>query len=537
MSVKSSESELKASQIFNAIYNVSQIKKIDEEAVIQLFKRAVEQVILGQYDPDAELEFIIDRDKKQFKIINHTKIVTEEPKTDEEKDNFCTCIEITVKEAQAINPSAEVGDMISDEIDFERFHKRDYQKILSIFNQQIRELEKQMTFEKYSQLIGNIVKAKITNITKTGTLMEFYDGTVAYMPPSTTNLRLLANLRPGDLLDVYIEEVKPESKNAQVLVSSVESKLLNKLFEQEIPEVAAGYVEIVKVVRIPGERSKVAIRKTESAPFALEELGTVIGKNHERIEVISKQLKNEKIDVVLYNDDKKKFVMNAVSPSRVIDIVEREDSTPQFNSFTVIVPNAHHTLAIGKKGQNVRLASELTKSRLEIISQDQADQLQIKYSFENANITEEEAKLKYEGKRLNLKSITTRKNPRKSNDSILDSTFNISEFDRDLAELRQKAQQTDQVFEKQLYDSISDEDIEKTWLDMQNELNNSDSEIDDLLDVYSEDIKEVEIKDKAQIEADYEKITSTKMKDFKKDDDLSAGLEDLDLGDLDNEDW
>ncbi|CRH47137.1 Transcription elongation protein nusA [Chlamydia trachomatis] len=228
--------------------------------------------------------------------------------------------------------------------------------------------------------------------------------------------------------------------------------------------------------------------------------------------------------------------MNAVSPSRVIDIVEREDSTPQFNSFTVIVPNAHHTLAIGKKGQNVRLASELTRSRLEIISQDQADQLQIKYSFENANITEEEAKLKYEGKRLNLKSITTRKNPRKSNDSILDSTFNISEFDQDLAELRQKAQQTDQVFEKQLYDSISDEDIEKTWLDMQNELNNSDSEIDDLLDVYSEDIKEVEIKDKAQIEADYEKITSTKMKDFKKDDDLSAGLEDLDLGDLDNED-
>lgn len=84
---------------------------------------------------------------------------------------------------------------------------------------------------------------------------------------------------------------------------------------------------------------------------------------------------------------------------------------------------------------------------------------------------------------------------------------------------------------------FQDEDIEKTWLDMQNELNNSDSEIDDLLDVYSEDIKEVEIKDKAQIEADYEKITSTKMKDFKKDDDLSAGLEDLDLGDLDNEDW
>ncbi|WP_330463227.1 transcription termination factor NusA [Metamycoplasma gateae] len=535
MSIKSTNTALKAKEIFNAIYNVSQIKRIDEDIVINLFKGAVEQVILGQYDPDAELEFIIDKENKQFKIINHTKIVTEEPKTDEEKDNFCPCIEITIKEALEINPNIEEGDIISDEIDFERFHKRDYQKILSIFNQQIRELEKQMIFNKYINLIGSIVKAKITNITKTGTLMEFQDGTVAYMPPSTTNLRLLANLRPGDLIDVYIEEVKPESKNAQVLVSSVESKLLNKLFEQEIPEVALGYVELVKVVRIPGERAKVAIRKTESAPFALEELGTVIGKNSERIEAISKQLKDEKIDVVLYDEDKIKFVMNAVSPSRVIDILEKEDSTEQFKSYIVIVPNAQHTLAIGKRGQNVRLASELTKSRLDIISQAQADQMGIQYTFEKANISEEEAKLKYQGQKLNLKPIN-KKPARKSFDSILDSSFNISEFDEDLAELRQKAQQTEQVFEKQLYESNIDDDIEKALSEIQNEFNFNIEEDPDY-DVYSENIKDVVVKDKKEIEEDYEKITSTKMKDFKKDADLSAGLEDLDLSDLDNEDW
>ncbi|MGX9339839.1 transcription termination factor NusA [Mycoplasma sp. 2261] len=534
MNTKTFDSELKATQIFSAIYNVSQIKNIDEEAVVDLFKKAVEQVIFSQYDPDAELEFIIDKDKKQFKIINHTKIVTNDPITYEDKDNFCPCIEIALSDAKKINADIKEGDIIAEEIDFELFHKRDYQKILSIFNQQIRELEKQLTFNKYSSLIGTIVKAKITNITKTGTLMEFRDGTVAYMPPSTSNLRLLSNLKAGDLLDVYIEEVKPESKNAQILVSSVESKLINKLFEQEIPEIAEGFIEIIKVVRIPGERAKVAIRKTEKAPFALEELGTVIGTDSARIEAISKQLNHEKIDVVLYDEDKKKFVMNAVSPSRVIDIVEKEDSTPQFNSFIVIVPNAQHTLAIGKKGQNVRLASELTRSRLDIISQAQADQLQIKYSFKNANITEEEAKLKYVGQKLNLKPISNHRNSKKSNESFFDNTFNISEFDQDLAELRQKAQQTDHIFEKQLYESISDEEIERTWIDMQNELESEEMED---LDVYSGNTKQNEIKDKAKIEADYEKITQTKMKDFKKDDDLSAGLENLDLGDLNDEDW
>ncbi|ENY53926.1 Transcription elongation protein NusA [Metamycoplasma alkalescens 14918] len=534
MSMKLSNMATKSNEIFNAIYNVSQIKKIDEEIVIKLLRGAVEQVILGQYDPDAELEFIIDKENRDFKVINHTKIVTAKPETDDEKDNFCPCIEITIEEAKKIDPSIEEGDLISAEIDFERFAKKDYQKILSIFNQQIRELEKQMTYEKYINLIGSVVKAKITNMTKSGTLMELYDGVVAYMPSSTSNLRLLANLRPGDLLDVYIEEVKQESKNAQVIVSSVESKLLNKLFEQEIPEVAAGYIELVKIVRIPGERAKVAVKKTELAPFGLEELGSIIGRNSDRIDAISRQLNHEKIDVVLYDEDKKKFVMNAISPSRVIDIIHKEDSTPQFNSFIVVVPNAQHTLAIGKKGQNVRLASELTKTRLDIISQAQADQMGIQYSFENANISEEESKLRYEGKKLNLKPFAkTQRRPY----SAPDYSFNISEFDEDLAELRQKAQQTEKVFERQFYDANIDEEIEKALYEIQNELNYSKENEDDDFDVYSEDVTKKENKSKEKIEADYEKITSTKMKDFKKDADLSAGLENLDLSDLDDEDW
>ncbi|MCV3733510.1 transcription termination factor NusA [Mycoplasma enhydrae] len=532
MSTKDTMSTLKANQIFEAIYNVSQIKKIDEDIVIDLFKSAVEQVIVSQFDPDADLEFDIDKNQKKFRVINHSKVVVLDPVTDDEIDNFCPYIEIALKEAKTLNSKVKEGDLISAEIDFERFQKKDYQKILNIFNQQIRELEKKITYDKYQSLIGTVVKARISNISKAGTLMELTDGTPAYMAPSTTNLRLLANLKPGDVLDVYIEDVKPDSKSAQVLVSSVESKLIDKLFKQEIPEVEQGFIEIVKVVRIPGERAKVAIRKTELAPFALEELGTVIGKNSQRIDTISNQLNGEKIDVVLFDENHKKFVMNAISPSRIIDIIEKEDSQEQFPSYVVVVPNFHHTLAIGKRGQNVRLASELTRSRLDIISQDQADKMGIQYTFENSNITEEEAKLKYEGKRMNLSS-TTRRRSRQSNNDYQNNVFNIAEFDADLAELRQKAQQTDDILERQLYESNIDDELEKALSEIHQDFMNDG---DDDYDVYSEDIKN-KVNNKFNSEEDYERITSTKLKDFKKDDDLSAGLEDLDLSDLDNEDW
>ncbi|TPE57750.1 transcription termination factor NusA [[Mycoplasma] falconis] len=529
MSTKSLQN-YKAQQIFEQIYNLSNLKQLDRQQVLELFEQAVNNVILGQYDEEAQLEFVISNEENTFRIINHNKVVVEDNVTDEEKDNFAPAVEVELSRARLVDPNIQVGDSFSEEVDLENFNKKDYQKILSGFTQSLKELEKSQTVNKYSSLIGEVVRARFQKVTNGGLLFELQDGTSAFMPSAYMNNRLMKSLTPGQLIDAYIEQVKSESKNAPVVISSVEAKLLQKLFAKNIPEVAAGYIEIVKIARRAGERSKVAIRKTQLAPEGMQELGAIIGDKSERIDVISKELNGEKIDVIPYEEDINKFIMNALSPAKVIDLV-LTSNVEGFKSFMVIVPNTQHTLAIGKKGQNVSLASELTKTRLDILSQQQADEKGIKYSFENGNITQEETILLEEGKRLQSNFKRNFNQPKKPNHkfNILESSIDIDEFDADLAELRQKAQVTDDVFEKHMFSNIIDEEIEKNINDLNEELNDT---VEDY-DIYST----LEAPKKEEPEEDYEKITSTKMKDFHEDKDLKAGLADLDLSDLDDEDW
>ncbi|MBN0970545.1 transcription termination factor NusA [Mycoplasma phocoeninasale] len=522
------ESNLNSKDFFREIYNLSKIKNIDEDKVFELIKKAISKIILEEYDESAELEFILDKKNLNFKVINHKKTVIDDPKSHNDIDNISRCIEVPISIAKKIDPNVEVNDDISEEINFDDFQKKDYIRISSAFFQYLRELEHQMIYAKYLNKIGEIAKAKINYLTKSGIILELSDGAAAYMPPSSTNAKITSKLRPGDFIDVYIEEVKEESKNAQVIVSSVESKLINKLFEQEVPEIANGYIEIVKIARIPGERSKVAIRKTDLAPVGLQEIGCIMGDHSHRINAISALLGGEKIDVILYSDNQKEFIINAMNPSKVIDVIANDNGKKSmYPSYYVIVPNTQHTLAIGRKGQNVSLASELTRVKLDILSQSQAIEKNIAFNIENGNVTEEEIRQLESGKRLHS---NFRKKSNRPATGMLDNTFDINEFDEVLAEMRQKAQQNDGIFEKQMFSNEFDEELEETL----NKIEESFSEDDEFKDedVYSDLIENV-----VNEKPDYEKITTTKMKDFKKDDDLAAGLDDIDLSDLDDENW
>ena len=200
----------------------------------------------------------------------------------------------------------------------------------------------------------------------------------------------------------------------------------------------------------------------------MEEIGAIMGRDSERISTISRKLNGEKIDVVLYSDDIKEYIKNALSPAKVIDLIE-VPSKNSYPSFNVIVPTIQHTLAIGKKGQNVSLASELVKAKLDILSQEQADERGIEYNFENGNITKEEIELLESGKKLHhsFKHPRTINNKNATNKfNTFENSFNIDEFDEDLAEMRRKAQQNDNIFERQmfclLYTSPSPRDRQKS---------------------------------------------------------------------------
>ncbi|MGC7160085.1 transcription termination factor NusA [Metamycoplasma hominis] len=534
--MKMSEIKLTAKEIYKQIYNLSQIKKIDQAEVVEAFKNTVTKLITETYDEEADLEFIFDQENDNFAIINHNKVVVGDPITSEEKDRLTRCIEIPLSDAKKIDPNVEIGDSLSQEINFEYFSKKDYNKILANFSQDIKNLERKMTCEKYASEVGNSTKAKIVSVNKGKVNLELRDGTLAFMPSNFVNQRIISKLNPGDWIDVVIEEVKEENSNAQIIVSSVESRLLQKLFEIEIPEISQGLISIVNIARIPGERAKVSIKKSNDAPETMEEIGAIMGRDSERISTISRKLNGEKIDVVLYSNDIKEYIKNALSPAKVIDLIE-VPSKNSYPSFNVIVPTIQHTLAIGKKGQNVSLASELVKAKLDILSQEQADERGIEYNFENGNITKEEIELLESGKKLHhsFKHPRTIGNKNVTNKfNTFENSFNIDEFDEDLAEMRRKAQQNDNIFERQMFSNSLDEDLERTLSELNDDKENNVDEND--LDPYSKSFDELN-EQKNDEEEDYEKITATKMKDFKRDEDLSSGLENIDLSDLDDEKW
>ena len=257
----------------------------------------------------------------------------------------------------------------------------------------------------------------------------------------------------------------------------------------------------------------------------MEEVGSIIGRNAERINIISNELKGEKIDVIQYTDDIKDLIINTLSPAKVIDIIQDKTKSPKIVSFTVVVPDPHNTLAIGKKGHNVMLASELTKARLDIISQSQADARNINYNFANGNITLDQIAQLNEGKRLQS-NFKRQIRPRNNYQNSFDNQLDLNEFASEIAELRSQVQANS--FEEQILGSKNsfDDDIEETLKKVKEEFNSDSNQVKDDA-IYSSHITK---KDKE----DYDKIAKTQMKDFKQDDDL---LSDIDLSDISDEDW
>lgn len=510
-----------------ALNNLAAIKAIDKSVVIEYFKQSITKLILEEYDEEANIEYEFNEAEHVFKIINHSKQVVENPKNEIEEEQLKRCIEIPLKLAQEKDKNIQIGDELSEEIDFDDFTKKDYDRILANFKTLLNQYEKNLILEKYNQKVGDIVKAKIVAIQKNGLLFELIDdpNVSGFMPNSSISKKFLNELTPLQVIDVCIEKTLEDSKQAQLLLSNVDDKIIKTLFEREIPEIKNGFIEIVNIARIAGERAKVLIKKSEKAPENMEEVGSIIGRNAERINIISNELKGEKIDVIQYTDDIKDLIINTLSPAKVIDIIQDKTKSPKIVSFTVVVPDPHNTLAIGKKGHNVMLASELTKARLDIISQSQADARNINYNFVNGNITLDQIAQLNEGKRLQS-NFKRQVRPRNNYQNSFDNQLDLNEFASEIAELRSQVQANS--FEEQILGSKNsfDDDIEETLKKVKEEFNSDSNQVKDDV-IYSSHITK---KDKE----DYDKIAKTQMKDFKQDDDL---LSDIDLSDISDEDW
>ncbi|QJG66877.1 transcription termination/antitermination protein NusA [Mycoplasma phocoenae] len=506
---------------FEEIYNLSQIKGIPIPKIKEMLETTIRKVF-EKFDPDAELEFIFDEEKSNFKVINHTKMVVEDPQTDDEKDAFSPSIEITLTDARKIDPNIELEDNIAEEVLFEKFPKRVHSQILSQFNQLTREFEKQRIYEVYSTKIGEIVRAKFVSKLPKGFLFNLENNAVdAFMPHNKAFAKNMPSI--GSYVDVVIEEVMEDSKAAQIIVSSSAAILLEKTLKSEIPEIADGQIEVVKIARMIGERSKVAVKASEG--FTNDVLGSIIGKDSMRIQNIEALHGGEKIEVVEYSDDIKTFIMNAIAPSKVIDVIYKANkSTEKQPAFDVVVPESQHTLAIGQRGINVMLAVELTGAKINVVGQKLAEKQGLEYEW-NGNVTPTEVEELEQGRKLRFNTNKQNKS-RKSYDNQLIDLSGL--FDKDIADFHTEFNTEDmndfesKLFEDKDFDMNFDQDMEDLYKQIDEYESNTENDSDekDDTDPYSKVTMN-----------DYKEIAKQELNDFKEDKDLSVNVDDIDWDD------
>lgn len=271
-------------------------------------------------------------------------------------------IQISLMEARKRKPDIEVGDYVAVEVDPNRFGRIAAQTAKQVLSQKLREAETRRIHDVFHERIGEVVTGSVSR----------RDGQSVYVQVNRVEAELPKReqvptepYRPNDRLKVYVYKVDDSQRRLRVIVSRTHPNLLRKLFELEVPEIEQGIVQIKSVAREPGQRSKVAVL---TADERVDPIGACIGPRGARVQAIVDELYDEKIDVVPFSDNPRQFITDALSPAKVNSIKLNEDE----RSAYVVVPDNQLSLAIGKGGQNVRLAARLTDWKIDIRSESQA---------------------------------------------------------------------------------------------------------------------------------------------------------------------
>ncbi len=335
------------SEFLIAITQLAAEKNLPREVVI----KTVEAALVSAYKKDSGLQgnisVRIDPDKGTVHVYQHRTVVEEvtDPAT-----------EISLEEAKALKPSAGIGDVIVREVTPPGAGRIAAQTARQVVLQKLREAERERVFEEFSGREGEVVSGVIQRMESRQVIVDL--GRTEGILPASEQVRT-EHYRPGQRMKFYLLEVQRTPKGPQIVLSRSHKNLVKRLLELEVPEVARGIVEIKGVAREPGQRSKVAVAARQPG---VDPVGACVGLRGLRIQNVVQELGGERIDIIEWDKDPARFVSNALSPAQVSKVIVRHD----INTAVVVVPDKQLSLAIGKEGQNARLAAKLTGWRIDI---------------------------------------------------------------------------------------------------------------------------------------------------------------------------
>lgn len=348
---------MNAKELLGALDELEVQKGIDRDYVLESLKNGLELAYKKNFDSEENVEIDINKETGKIGVFAKKEVV------EKVEDSI---LQVDIDEARKKNKKAEVGDIVNIEVTPRDFGRIAAQTAKQIVLQKIREYERDMVYAQYSSKIGTIVTGSIQKVEKTFVIIEL-GNTEAIMPLKEqvpTEIYV-----PNTRIKVYLSEVNKGSRGAtQVIVSRTNQGLVAKLFELEVPEIAEGIITIKNIVREAGSRTKIAVYSEDEN---IDPIGSCIGKKGMRIQPIIDELNGERIDVIPYSDDIASYIINALAPAQIlaIDLIEEEAMA------TVVVPDDQLSLAIGKEGQNVRLAANLTGWKIDIKSETQIKQV------------------------------------------------------------------------------------------------------------------------------------------------------------------
>ncbi|MFO7941474.1 MAG: transcription termination factor NusA [Bacillota bacterium] len=326
---------------------------VDRETLLEAIESAVKSAYRRNYGSDQDVEVTLDRDSGGIKISAFKEVVEEVEDSDSE---------ISVEEAREMDSSYEVGDRVEFEVAPERFARIAAQTAKQVITQRVREAERERIYDSFIEKEGDMITGLVQRVHHGAVFVDL--GTVeAVLEPSEQIPG--ERVREGDRIKLYIAEVSKTTKGPQIILSRSHPQLIKRLMELEVPEVHDGDVEIVDIVREAGARSKVAVRSSDPN---VDPVGACVGQRGIRIQNVVREIRGEKVDIVRWSPIEEEYVANSLSPAKVARVHLNEET----RVARVVVPDDQLSLAIGKAGQNARLAARLTGWKIDIESLSEA---------------------------------------------------------------------------------------------------------------------------------------------------------------------
>ena len=343
------------SNLGHIIDQVSKEKGVKKDFVVNSILQGVLAAVRRKYGTYRDIEAKYNEETGEVELFEFKKVVPDKEFEDE-------LIEIKYTEAQVLDPEVQLEDQIGTRLEMKSLGRIDAQVVKQIIMQNLREAEHEIIFNEFEKRKGEIASGTVRRADDYTIVVEL-DKTEAYIPrreqiPGET-------YKSGERIQGYILEVRQTVKGPQIIMSRAHPKYLIKLFEAEVPEVYEGIVKIVDAAREPGQRAKMAVYSTDPA---VHPVGACVGIKGSRVQNITQELKGERVDIIVWEENPVQYICNALAPAKIVRVLLDEDN----KQMQIIVPDDQLSLAIGKKGQNVRLAVKLTQWNLDLISESQA---------------------------------------------------------------------------------------------------------------------------------------------------------------------